>query len=287
MDPILNDSRITRLIQEALIEDIGLGDITTEAIITNEISGVAEIILKQNAIIAGLDIAELVFRTIDPEITFLKYYTDGEFVPGNTIVGKIEGNLTSILKGERTALNFMQRMSGIATITRQFVNLIKDTNAKITDTRKTAPGLRLIDKLAVKIGGGTNHRFGLDDMILIKDNHIAAAGGISNALNKCLDYLKNSKMKIKVEIETKNIEEVKEVLKIGNIDRIMLDNFKIEQMAEAVKLIDKKFEIEASGNINLENVLQVAQTGVDFISIGYLTHSPKAVDISMEIVRTR
>ncbi len=287
MDPILNDSRISRIIQEALIEDIGLGDITTEAIITNEISGVAEIILKQNAIIAGLDIAELVFRFIDPEIIFVKFHNDGEFLPGNTIVGKIEGNLTSILKGERTALNFMQRMSGIATITRQFVNLIKDTNAKITDTRKTAPGLRLIDKLAVKIGGGTNHRFGLDDMILIKDNHIAAAGGISNALNKCLDYLKNSKMKIKVEIETKNIEEVKEVLKIGNIDRIMLDNFKIEQMAEAVKLIDKKFEVEASGNINLENVLRVAQTGVDFISIGYLTHSPKAVDISMEIVRTR
>lgn len=286
MDPILNDSRIARLIQEALIEDIGLGDITTEATIPNDAKGVAEIILKQNAIIAGIDVVELIFRNIDPELIFFKYRNDGEFLPAKTTVAKIEGNLASILKGERTALNFMQRMSGIATITRQFVNIVKDTNARITDTRKTAPGLRLIDKLAVKIGGGVNHRFGLDDMVLIKDNHIAAAGGIANALNRCLEYLKFSNIKLKIEIETKNIEEIKEVLKIGNVDRIMLDNFDTKTMTEAVKLINKKYEVEASGNINLENVLEVAQTGVDYISIGYLTHSPKAVDISMEIVRT-
>lgn len=286
MDPILNDSRITRLIQEALMEDIGLGDITTEATIPNNAKGTAEIILKQNAIIAGVDLVELIFRTIEPELLFVKYHNDGEFLSAKTKIAKIEGNLASILKGERTTLNFLQRMSGIATITHQFVDLVKGTNAKITDTRKTAPGLRLIDKLAVKIGGGVNHRFGLDDMILIKDNHIAAAGGITNALNRCLEYLNNTKIKVKIEIETKNIDEIKEVLKIGKVDRIMLDNFNIEEMSEAVKLINKRFEVEASGNVNLDNVLQVAQTGVDYISIGYLTHSPKAVDISMEIVGT-
>ncbi|RCK72899.1 MAG: Quinolinate phosphoribosyltransferase [decarboxylating] [Ignavibacteriae bacterium] len=284
MNQILNDSRITRLIQEALAEDIGLGDITTESIIDDNATGAAEIILKENAIIAGIDLADIIFRTVDAEIYFQKYANDGSFLSKNTKVAKVEGNLGSILKAERTVLNFMQRMSGIATLTRQFVNAITGTNAKITDTRKTAPGLRLIDKLAVKIGGGVNHRFGLDDMILIKDNHIAAAGGIEQALNKCLSYFKNSKLKYKIEIETKNLEEVKQVLKIGNIDRIMLDNFSIPDMTEAVKIINKKFEVEASGNIRLENVLQVAETGVDFISIGYLTHSPKAIDISMEII---
>lgn len=284
MKQVLNDSRIIRLIQEALTEDIGLGDITTESTINENVSGEAEILLKETAVVAGLDIAELVFRIVDKELNFIKLKQDGDYCIKGTIIAKIYGNLTNLLKAERTALNFLQRMSGIATLTRQFVNTIAGTSARITDTRKTAPGLRLIDKLAVKIGGGVNHRFGLDDMILIKDNHIVAAGGIKNAILRCKDYLKQRNITLKIEVETKNINEVKEVLKIGGIDRIMLDNFSLEEIKSAVDLINHKYEVEASGNIRLENVLQVAQTGVDFISIGFLTHSPRSIDISLEIL---
>ncbi len=255
MTDLLNDSRISRIIQEALAEDIGLGDITTESIVESDVSGYAEILVKENGVIAGLGLASLVFQIVDPEITFTKSTNDGTYIQAGTVVGTITGPLASILKAERTALNFMQRMSGIATLTRQFVGAVAGTRAKITDTRKTAPGLRLLDKLSVKIGGGVNHRFGLDDMVLIKDNHIEAAGGISKAIEKCLKYLNASNLKLKIEVETKNLDEIREALKFTGIHRIMLDNFSIPEMTKAVVLISHKVEVEASGNINLHNVL--------------------------------
>lgn len=283
MKELLNDSRISRIIQEALSEDIGLGDITTESIVESDIWGKAEFLVKEAGVIAGLDVVSLVFEFVDPEITFKKLTEDGSYVQANKIAASIDGPLSSILKAERTALNFMQRMSGIATLTRQFVGAVAGTRAQITDTRKTVPGMRLLDKLAVKIGGGVNHRFGLDDMVLIKDNHIEAAGGISKAIEKCLNYLKASNVKVKIEVETKNLDEIREALKFSGIHRIMLDNFSIDEMTKAVVLISGKVEVEASGNVNLHNVLQIAETGVDYISIGALTHSVKALDISLNV----
>ncbi len=283
MPDTINDSRISRLIQEALFEDIGLGDITTESIVPSDMLGEGRIIAKESGVIAGLEIASLVFEYVDPEITLKKHITDGSLVSRGNLVATLDGPLSSILKAERTALNFLQRMSGVATTTRQFVGAVAGTNAKITDTRKTAPGMRLLDKLAVRIGGGVNHRFGLDDMVLIKDNHIAAAGGISKAIEHCVAYLRASGIKIKLEVETKNLDEIREALKFGSVNRIMLDNFSIAEMAKAVLLISKKVEVEASGNVTLNNVLQIAETGVDFISIGALTHSIKALDLSLNL----
>lgn len=280
---VLNDSKVGRLIEEALFEDIGLGDITTEAIVPSDALGKADILVKARGVIAGLEIAGLVFRTVDPNITFEAFIEEGTEVDPATVVATIEGPLASILKAERTALNFLQRMSGIATLTRAFVKTIEHTRAKITDTRKTAPSLRILDKLAVELGGGVNHRFGLDDMVLIKDNHVASAGGISLAIKKCLTYLRASNLNIKVEVETKNLDEVREVLIHKRIHRIMLDNFSINDMRKAVQLINHSIEVEASGNVTLENVRQIAETDVDYISIGALTHSPKALDISLEI----
>jgi nicotinate-nucleotide pyrophosphorylase (carboxylating) len=282
-DVSINDSRISRNIEEALFEDIGLGDITSESIIPSDMLGKAEFLVKANGVIAGLDIVALVFQFVDPEITFSKYVKDGSFVEFKKVIGTVDGPLAGILKAERTALNFLQRMSGIATLTRQFVGAVAGTKAKIIDTRKTAPGIRLLDKLAVKIGGGMNHRFGLDDMVLIKDNHIEAAGGISNAIEKCLAYIRASNINTKIEVETKNINEILQVLKYDGIHRIMLDNFKVDDMSNAVTLINGKLEVEASGNVTLDNVRDIAETGVDFVSIGALTHSVKALDIAMNV----
>jgi nicotinate-nucleotide pyrophosphorylase (carboxylating) len=279
---ILSDSKVSRLIEEALLEDIGLGDITTEAIISSEAEGQADMLVKANGTIAGLEVAELVFHYVDPRVTFVATIQDGTQVSAGTVVAHIDGCAAGILKAERTALNFVQRMSGIATLARKFVGQVAGTSAKITDTRKTAPGLRLLDKLAVQIGGGVNHRFGLDDMVLIKDNHIAAAGGISPAIEKCLTYLRAINRKIKVEVETKNLDEIREALIHDGVDRIMLDNFPIHEMRRAVEFINGRVEVEASGNVSLNNVRQIAETGVDFISIGALTHSPSALDVSLE-----
>lgn len=280
---ILSDSRLSRIIEEAIIEDIGMGDITTEAIVPNEELGSADILVKETGVIAGFDIAALVFQYIDPKLTLDQFVSDGSWVDNQNVIGMVNGPLASILKAERTALNILQRMGGIATLTRKFVDAVKDTKAAITDTRKTAPTLRLLDKLAVKIGGGINHRFGLDDMVLIKDNHIEAAGGIGTAIERCLAYLNEKNSKLKIEVETKTIEEVKTALKYKGIHRIMLDNFSIEAMKQAIHLIKHTVEVEASGNVSLMNVRDIAETGVDFISIGALTHSPKALDISLEV----
>jgi nicotinate-nucleotide pyrophosphorylase (carboxylating) len=239
--------------------------------------------VKEDGVIAGLEIAAYVFYCVDTEWEMSFSVQEGDEVKSGTNIATIKGSLACILKTERTALNILQRMSGIASLTRKFVKAVEGTSAKITDTRKTAPGLRLLDKMAVQIGGGVNHRFGLDDMVLIKDNHIEAAGGIAHAIERCLAELQKKQLNIKVEVETRNLDEVKTALQFKGIHRIMLDNFSLDEMKNAVQLINHAVEVEASGKVNLETVRAVAETDVDFISVGMLTHSPKALDISLEV----
>jgi nicotinate-nucleotide pyrophosphorylase (carboxylating) len=293
-DISLPEGAVNRIVEEALREDIGLGDVTTEATVHENVEGDADLLAKEAGVVAGLEIASSIFYLVDERIHFEQLVHDGEKVAAGTVVARVHGPLPGILKGERTALNFLQRMSGIATLTAAFVEAVRGTRAHIIDTRKTAPGLRALDKLAVRYGGGFNHRFGLDDMMLIKDNHIAAcAGNIRTALFRARDYLVSRRLTShKVEIETKNLDEVKEVLRLAAekekgiyLHRIMLDNFPVAAMKEAVVLIGRRLEVEASGGITLANVRAVAETGVDFISVGALTHSPKALDISLNIVQ--
>ena len=276
------DPQLKSIIENALSEDIGNGDITTSAIITKNTTGLGEFLVKQNGVVAGLDVLEILYSIFDPELDFKKNKNDGVKVTQGQVIATVEGNIASILTAERTALNFLQRMSGIATLTNEFIEKIKLTKAKILDTRKTAPGLRYIDKLAVKIAGCENHRMGLYDMFLIKDNHIIAAGSITKAVNACKKYRKANKANFKIEVETTNLEQVMEALKC-KVDYIMLDNFNLTEMKKAVDLINGKCKTEASGGIDLNTVKQIAETGVDFISVGALTHSVKALDISLEI----
>lgn len=277
------DDRITRVIESALIEDIGGGDVTSEAILAEDAIGFAEFLCKADGIVAGLDVAERVFALVDPMLRMEPLVSDGNPVKRGETVARIRGSAKGILQGERTALNFLQRMSGIATATRAFVDAVAGTKARITDTRKTAPGLRVLDKLAVRIGGGVNHRFGLDDMVLIKDNHIVAAGSVTRAVELCAASLRQRGLRVPIEVETKNLGEVDEALRCEGISRIMLDNFPLKAMSEAVRRIAHRVEVEASGGITLGNVRQVAETGVDFISVGALTHSVRALDISLEL----
>ena len=277
------EGAVTHIIERALLEDIGMGDVTTEATIAADLVGEGIVRVKEPGIIAGLGAAALVFRIVDPELAFQSKIEEGASVITGFVAATLHGPLSSILKGERTALNILQRMSGIATLTKRYVDAVQGTHAKITDTRKTAPGLRILDKRAVQLGGGENHRFGLDEMILIKDNHIEAAGGIAAALDACKKYLATKRFSSKIELETKSIAEVREALDHGGMQRIMLDNFSVSEMGEAVKLIGGRVEVEASGNVSLENVRSIAGTGVDFISVGALTHSPRALDISLKI----
>ncbi len=275
---------IIDFIDEALIEDIQEGDHTTLATIDHEATGTAKLLVKESGVIAGVELAEQILKHVNPELEVDIFIPDGAKVEPGDIVFNATGRIQALLVAERTMLNFMQRMSGIATNTNRFVQKIRHTDAKILDTRKTTPGLRNLEKWAVRIGGGHNHRFGLYDMIMIKDNHIDFCGGIENAINKVVEYLAENELNLKIEIETRNIEEVQEVLKTGKIDRIMLDNFKVEDMKEAVQLINRQFETEASGGINLNTVLEYAETGVDFISVGELTHSVKSLDLSFKAV---
>ncbi len=278
------ESRMSALIEEAIFEDLGMGDITTDAVVPPDAVGRGEFLAKEQGIIAGLAVAAMVFQCLDPEIHFHPSVEEGASVAKGTVVAQVYGSLQGILKGERTALNFMQRMSGIATFTGSFVKAVQGTGARITDTRKTAPGLRLFDKLAVRMGGGVNHRYGLDDMAMIKDNHIAAAGGITEAVRRYQVAAPTGDHRPRLEVETKNLDEVKEVLGLQGIDRIMLDNFSIEEMQKAVVIIGKRLEVEASGNVSLTTVRAIAETGVDVISVGALTHSAKSLDISLELL---
>lgn len=258
-----------KIIKEAIREDIGEGDITTDKIVPDYLSASGYFLLKERAVISGLDVAKWVFEELG-KIEFFKIVEEGEWVePGNIAI--VKGNARVLLKGERVALNFLQRMSGISTLTRMFVDRISGTKAKILDTRKTTPNLRILEKFAVKIGGGENHRFGLYDAVLIKDNHIAIAGGIKEALSK-----------VKGEIEVKNIDELKEAIENG-AERVLLDNMSIDEIREAVKICAGKVKIEVSGGVNLENVYEIAKTGCDYISVGALTHSAKSIDISLEL----
>ncbi len=269
-------------IKRALTEDIKTGDITSLAIIPGDKTASAEFLVKQEGILAGFEVAETCFKEYDPGISFIKYYNDGDKVLQGTIAAVVEGRAQSILTVERTALNFLQRMSGIATMTHQFSEIIKHTKARLIDTRKTVPGLRELDKLAVKLGGAENHRIGLYDMFLIKDNHIEVAGSITKAVGSCKAWRNKNNPDLKIEVETKNINEVNEALACG-VDVIMLDNFKTELMTEAVNLINGRCKVEASGMVNIGTIKAIAETGVDYISVGALTHSVKALDISLDV----
>ncbi len=271
-----NEKVASRLICNALEEDLGKGDVTAQSIIPADFETEGKIIIKEDGIIAGLEVAYRTFTTLDENIYFEKNFIDGEFVKKGDIIARVKGKGRAIISGERVALNFLQRMSGIATATRAFVEKVDETKAKILDTRKTAPGLRILDKWAVRIGGGVNHRFGLYDMALIKENHIYAAGGIRQAVNQVRAQYRD----VPIEVEVKNLDELKEALEMKP-DRILLDNMDSENLNKAVEIVNGKVPLEASGNVTLENVADIAKTGVDFISVGSITHSVKALDISL------
>jgi len=270
---------VSESIRRALAEDIGSGDVTTDSIVPANASLRGRIVAKQTGVVAGLTIAEAVFGELDEQIMFAAQVTDGAKVENKTVVAEVVGPARALLTGERTALNFLGRMSGIATLTRQFVDAVAGTRAVILDTRKTAPGLRFTDKLAVRIGGGQNHRTGLFDMVLIKDNHIDFAGSIAAAVTR----VRESHTNLEIEVEARTLAHVREALAL-EVERILLDNMSLELMREAVEICAGRAKLEASGNVSLENVLEVARTGVDYISVGALTHSPRVFDVSLEFV---
>lgn len=272
---------ILSAIQRALTEDIGTGDLTTLSIVARDASMRGQVIAKQNGIIAGLDVAKLVYQTVDPEIEFDAKASEGGRVENRQTLATLSGSARSLLTAERTALNFLGRLSGIATLTRQFVDAVAGTNAAILDTRKTAPGLRMADKLAVARGGGKNHRVGLYDMVLIKDNHIDFAGSIEEAVRRARAVASSG---VEIEVEARTLEDLRSALEM-KVDRILLDNMTVEMMVQAVSITKGRAKLEASGNVSLENVRRIAETGVDFISIGALTHSAKTFDVSFDYVR--
>ena len=263
-------------------EDIREGDHTTLSTIPHSASGSAILLVKQEGIIAGIEVAERIFKRFDGDFKLEYQKHDGETIAMRDVVFQVTGKVHSILQCERLVLNVMQRMSGIATSTRRYVREVEGTGAQILDTRKTTPGFRLLEKEAVRLGGGTNHRFGLYDMVLIKDNHIDFAGGIEKAIGSSLDYLQKQDLNLHIEVETRSLEDVEKVLSIGGIHRIMLDNFSTLQTREAVKLIDGRFETESSGGITLETVRSYAECGVDFISVGAITHQVNSLDLSLK-----
>ena len=273
---------LIEFIRASFLEDVGSGDHTSLATIPKETLSEANLIIKEDGVIAGIEIVKIIASHPEINLAIQLFKKDGDAVKKGEIAFTVKGSVHSILKAERLILNIMQRMSGIATTTRKYVDEIKGTNAKLLDTRKTTPLLRELEKKAVLIGGGYNHRFGLFDMILIKDNHVDYAGGIENAIHNTHKYLKDHNLNLKIEIETRNLDELKKVLHIGGIHRIMLDNFKPELLKEAVLLINGKYETEASGGITLENIRSYAESGVGFISVGALTHSVKSLDMSLK-----
>ena len=283
MRPVyVTNEALEDFIDRALAEDIGDGDHSTLASVPDDASNSAYLIMKESGVIAGMELASLIFHKLDTEIKLEHLATDGDRVEAGDIILKIKGNAQAILSGERLLLNCMQRMSGIATKTAGLNKLISGTKAKLLDTRKTTPNMRMLEKWAVLIGGGVNHRYGLYDMIMLKDNHNDFAGGISQAVTATKDYLKRTGKTLKIEVETRDLTEVKEALEVGGVDSIMLDNMTTSEMSEAVALIAGRSETEASGGITETTIRSVAQTGVDFISVGALTHSIKSLDISLK-----
>ena len=273
---------IDDLIKLAFAEDIGDGDHTTLCCIPETAMGKSQLIIKENGILAGVDMAKRIFHDFDPELRINVFINDGAEVKKGDIAFKVEGKVRSLLQTERLVLNVMQRMSGIATTTHKYVKRLEGTHTHVLDTRKTTPGMRIMEKEAVKIGGGVNHRIGLFDMILLKDNHVDFAGGINQAITRAHDYLKEKGKNLKIEIEVRNLDELQQVLNLGGVDRIMLDNFNIENTKKAVQMVNGRYEIESSGGITYETLRDHAECGVDFISVGALTHSVKSLDMSLK-----
>lgn len=271
---------IYEVIQRALTEDIGPGDVTSNSIIPPEATMHGQIIAKENGVVAGLDVAQAVYAALDPGVVFTPEVDEGERVGNRDVLAKVFGSARSLLTAERTALDFLGRMSGIATLTRNFVDIVAGTNAIILDTRKTAPGLRMVDKLAVERGGGQNHRIGLFDMVLIKDNHIDFAGSIDEAVRRAREAANG----LEIEVEARTLEDVEAALRM-QVERILLDNMSIEMMVEAVRINSGQAKLEASGNVNMDTVRKIAETGVNFISIGALTHSARVLDVSFDYVK--
>ena len=280
------DSALYRLVDHALQEDVGDGDHSTLSCIPADVKGKAVLKIKQDGVLAGVDIAEKIFRYKKPNCNFIKKKNDGEEMKFGDVAFEVETFVHTILQLERLVLNCMQRMSGIASLTKEYTKKLEGYSTRLLDTRKTTPNFRLLEKEAVRLGGGVNHRFGLYDMIMLKDNHIDYCGGIEEAINRAHDYVQRYRPDLKIEVETRTIEDVKKAIKVGKgkVFRLMLDNFKPEDIAEALKIIKGQFETEASGGINLENIEAYAATGVDYISAGAVIHQAKSVDLSLKAV---
>ncbi|HEX3385249.1 MAG TPA: carboxylating nicotinate-nucleotide diphosphorylase [Mucilaginibacter sp.] len=276
---------IHHFIAGALAEDVGDGDHTSLATIPGNTTGKAKLLVKDTGILAGVELALEIFKQVDGGLKIDVFLHDGTAIKPGDIAFEVEGDAKSILTAERLVLNCMQRMSGIATKTHQIVELLKGTKAKVLDTRKTTPGLRYLEKWAVKIGGGVNHRFGLYDMILIKDNHVDYSGGIKQAIENTKQYLQKNNKQLVIEIEVRNLDELEQVMQAGGVDRILLDNFGFDDLQEAVRRISGRFITEASGGITIDNIRQYAECGVDYISVGALTHSVKSLDLSLKAVK--
>lgn len=275
---------IERLIDLAFAEDIGDGDHTTLCSIPAAEIGKSRLLIKEEGILAGVEVAKTVFHKLDSSLQMEVFLQDGAVVKPGDVAFIVSGKVQSILQAERLVLNIMQRMSGIATTTNRYVKLLEGTKTKVLDTRKTTPGMRMLEKMAVKIGGGENHRIGLFDMILLKDNHVDFAEGIENAIRGAQQYLKEKDKNLKIEIEVRNFDELSEALRVGGVDRIMLDNFTPEKTREAVKFVNGRVELESSGGITFDTLRQYAETGVDYVSVGALTHSVKSLDMSLKAI---
>jgi nicotinate-nucleotide pyrophosphorylase (carboxylating) len=281
MKELIQHPFVQRLIELAFAEDIGDGDHTSLACIPADAKGNTLIVAKEDGIIAGIELAVYIFHRINPHLSVTTLMKDGDTIKPGDVIMRISGSTIAMLTAERTVLNFMQRLSGISTQTKKYTEILKGLNTRILDTRKTTPGMRLLEKWAVRNGGGVNHRIGLYDMILLKDNHIDFAGGIKEAIARSHEYLKSKNLNLKIEVETRTLQEIQEVLECGGVDRIMLDNFSPQLLKEGVALINGRFETEASGGITLQTLRTYAESGVDFISSGALTHSVKSIDLSM------
>ncbi len=281
----MNKEIVDELIVRTLAEDVGDGDHTSLATIPGDTQGKARLLVKDTGVLAGVELAVEIFKIVSPDLKVNVLMNDGELIKPGDVALEVEGSVQCILRAERLVLNCMQRMSGIATKTRHIIDLLKGTNTRVLDTRKTTPGLRYLEKWAVQIGGGVNHRFGLYDMILIKDNHVDYSGGIRQALRNTHEYLKTNGKKLPIEIEVRNLDELEQVLEVGGVDRILLDNFSLSDLSEAVNIVSGRYATEASGGITEDNIKDYAACGVDYISVGALTHSVKSLDLSLKAVK--
>lgn len=283
---LLNDSSILRLIQFAIHEDIGDGDVTSEATVTETSLASARFLQKQDGVVCGMPLLPLIFREFSPDVVLDVLRNDGDVVEAGTVIATVEGPARALLAAERTALNFIQRMGGVATLTKSYVDKMRGTSTKLLDTRKTIPGWRLVDKYATQVGGAVNHRMGLFDMIMIKDNHITAAGGVKPAIERCLKEIEG-RAPIRIEVEAQTMQNVQDILDCDGVHRVMFDNFSPEDVAKGVALVNGKLETEASGGINYATIRSYAETGVDYVSTGAITHSATALDISMKLLLAR